>query len=159
MAEAQTILKMIEEAAPDDTDTLDEIDARVWCFLNNIPWSRIGRSYDDAPYAEEWFYFDKLKSPFNRTKGLSTKYTRSRDALKSIRPEGWVFNSRSVRGFDPYSYKFTTSGFKPVWDREKQIREDIHHIYKPGLSLPTEELAELHAIIQAIDYERQNDDR
>jgi len=58
--------------------------------------------------------------------------------LKAIRPEGYRFAHLNPSG-----------GFFCVADGPKQIRA-------PRLTgfLPTEELAELHAIIQAIEYER-----
>jgi len=68
------------------------------------------------------------------------KYTRSRDALKDIRPEGWTPTKlmgnviNKLWSFGLYHWPSNTSTVQT--------------------SLPTEELAELHAIIQAIDYER-----
>lgn len=63
--------------------------------------------------------------------------TRSRDALKAIRPDGWF---GMIRFFGEYSVC------------------NINHVHPFGNAdsqhLPTEELAELHAIIQAIEYER-----
>lgn len=68
-------------------------------------------------------------------------YVLSRDALKKIRPEGWTAFSMDFYG------AFSDIRF---WKCE---------LGKPGkmvasVGLPTEELAELHAIIQAIEHER-----
>lgn len=72
-------------------------------------------------------------------------YCRSRDALKAIRPEGWRFQ---------VNYRGGT--------RLNEIEFYVHARYLNhtdrtvgGHTLPTEELAELHAIIQAIAYERE----
>ena len=69
-------------------------------------------------------------------------FTTSRDALKKIRPEGWgfdhdvIFNKWEVVGY-------VTEGYS------KNYPSVESYCY-----LPTEELAELHCIIQAIAHER-----
>lgn len=138
MTEAQKILDLIETVDPADSEALDEIDARVWCWLN-------GEEFDfDPKWAKTW-----------RQKNRPQPYTCSRDSLKSIRPEGWKFTVRPVCAVEPWTLRYFCSCCKPVWDKEKNVREDIHHIYDANKSLPTEELAELHAIISAIQYERE----
>lgn len=129
---AKDILKLIEEVDPSDTAKLDEIDARVWCLIH-------GQKYGGKnPAGDECFVngYDGL-TPTKARK--ARKYTRSRDALKSIRPEGWDFRisvwpNELGKG---RSYVWADKG-------KKQFR----------YSLPTEELVELHAILQAIGYER-----
>jgi hypothetical protein len=71
------------------------------------------------------------------------RFTRSRDALKSIRPSGWTFlcDNRSS-GTDLTYYP---PGLLEKYPSLSEIRTGV---------LPTEELAELHAIIQAITHER-----
>jgi hypothetical protein len=72
------------------------------------------------------------------------QYTRSRDALKAIRPEGFIFRSHLIMEDDDgdliYCYAF-------------ERRNDFALVGRTP-TLPTEELAELHAIIQAIEYKR-----
>ena len=110
MNAAETILKMIEAVDPADTATMREIDERVFAFLNELD-----------------FILDNMSA---------TKYTRSRDALCSIRPEGWYF-------------AIFSTGVARAWkSKNDQPLETIG---------ATEELAELHAIIQAIAYESRND--
>lgn len=139
MSEAETILKMIEAVGKDDTDTLDEIDARYWCWRN-------GHSYTGHTY---WTRDDGSKgvgiTPYHEPERVS----RSRDALKKERPEGWVYElligptGKSWmdihRPYDSDTYPLTFGkGFKsPV--------------------LPTEELAEFHAIVQAKVWEENNE--
>ena len=112
MSEAQKILDMIAAVDPSDTGTLDEIDARVWLYLGG------GGRCGNLPYR--------------------TKYTRSRDALKSIRPEDFIF----VATVSP---KGTIWGSNQFGDFETPV------------AFATEELAELHAIIQAVEWSRNND--
>ena len=126
MSEAQTILTMIEAVSPDDTDTLDEIDARVDCLVN-------GLENNCKPFVKPVFGTRVLAL-------TARKYTRSRDALKAIRPEGFKVEIFSANA--RWSVYFTTH-----WNRNRQCQ------FK-ALDLPTEELAELHAIIQAIEWER-----
>lgn len=130
------ILKMIEEVSPDDTAKLDEIDARVCCYIEN-------RSFDKFDYAKSAplegrhlvFWADG-----KRTHSFML-YTRSRDAIKTIRPNslGWcktTYNKMHGNALSDYSCYDIPLSSSPV--------------------LPTEELAELHAILQAIAYEREN---
>jgi len=116
MTEAQTILELIEGVDPADTAAMDEIDLAV---INEF-WP------ETAAYHIELGY-------------NNPKYTRSRDALKSIRPEGWGLESIISEKYNRVRV-FQTHG-----------KSNLKSEY-----LPNEELAELHAIIQAIQYERDN---
>ena len=127
----EEILRVIESVDPSDTAKLDEIDARVDSYISKRPFN----AYDsetglyetiDGQEACEW-------APAN--------YTRSRDALKAIRPEGWIINVHNdYRG---------SRGATCKDDNSKDFKSEV---------LPTEELAELHAIIQAINHERKESD-
>lgn len=70
------------------------------------------------------------------------RYTRSRDALKAIRPRGW--------GFDIQTHNHR--GDVVSWRCIAELCDKQVH-FSSGVLL-SEELAELHAIIQAIAYER-----
>ena len=128
MTTSDEILKMIETVDPSDEEVLDEIDARVWCFLNNKKYKSHESGYVKFMVINGNTYFDVKE------------YTRSRDALKAIRPEGWKF--------EIYCWG---NGNRISFFRKKEDR----YINFYTETLPTEELAELHAIIQAIAYERQ----
>lgn len=137
MKDHEIILKMIEEVSPDDTKTLDEIDGRVWCYLtNNKFYQMSGRTvrYNPVPVLNDIASTGLI---------LSESYTRSRDALKSIRPEGWVI-SYLGRPTSVHEWGFTCSMYP-----ENNFKSEVF-----GAKLQTEELAELHAIIKAIAYER-----
>lgn len=144
------ILELIENVDPNDTDTLDEIDARVNGFIMGAEFIdfRIGNCKKTVAWYRD------IPEITNRENGKILefedgvmsipKFSRSRDALKAIRPEGWFFNighneSNSGGLFACSMYSHTNSPLKNSPD------------------LPTEELAELHAIIQAIEWERNND--
>jgi hypothetical protein len=144
---AETILKMIEEVSPDDTAKLDEIDARVWCYLNaeTAPHTFLGLKKDQSAY--EYVYDDSFYNAEPQCGVYDVpehpSYTRSRDALKAIRPEGWHIREGG---------QWVTTGerYCQMWkSQEAQVFTE---------AMPTEELAELHAIIQAIAYERSEND-
>jgi len=116
---AEAILKMIEQVDPSDTAKLDEIDLEVSLFL------KPERDQNHIRKKIKWYI-------------PSGKYTRSRDALKAIRPEGWEISIEEGQNCWDCSYYWAGEGVKLC----------------RGVSLPTEELAELHAIIQAIAHER-----
>ncbi len=143
MTEAKKILEMVENVSPDDTDTLDEIDALSTIYA--LGWRRkIDKSNSDAEYWEsprcEGIYFSSPKS-----------FTRSRDALKSIRPTiGSTMNS----GFLYELISTVSSDW--VCSLKTSVHDELSTTFESKI-LPTEELAELHAIIQAIEWTRQND--
>lgn len=133
---AQEILKLIEEVDPSDTAKLDEIDARVWCYVNKITFVKmagVGTFYQELPYGV------RQHCP------IDYPYTRSRDALKAIRPEGFTFDIKNLHvGWEcmAFDMRDDSDGMWNNYEHGKICR------------LKTEELAELHAILQAIDYER-----
>ena len=134
---AQDILKMIEEVDPSDTAKLDEIDARVWCWIEGIRYIA----------HESWGDGNKRLAVFGEKGYWIDRYTRSRDALKAIRPEGWNFNVYfGCKGWEqPKFYWCASAGKREVNKYENVVYTD---------NLPTEELAELHSIIQTIKHER-----
>lgn len=147
MTEAQTILKMIENVDPADTQTLDEIDARVWFFNNDATFvsanafkgcvfGYTGRHNFPEPEYSETFEIGG-QSGFT-----APQYTRSRDALKSIRPDGWCF---SVIATNPTFRHCISTQIKKDGSFEDCCQSP---------RLLTEELAELHAIIKVIEWER-----
>jgi len=125
MTEAQKILGMIESVDPGDEKTLDEIDNAVLRYLY---------IQDIKEYAPPCIVEMIEVTPQH--------FTRSRDALKAIRPEGcllWVFSG------------YTEGARAELWpDREDNYTRFITDW------LPTEELAELSAIIKALEHERTN---
>ncbi|MDP9196108.1 MAG: hypothetical protein M3O22_04975 [Pseudomonadota bacterium] len=105
--QAQKILDLIEAVDPEDTEKLDEIDRLVREYVNLL---------------DEW----PPEFP---------EYTRSRNALKAIRPEGYW----PIKLFkDGHVFRFELTNGRKI---------------PSSAWLPTEELAELHAIIQAIAHE------
>lgn len=132
MNEHELILKLIEEVDPADTAKLDEIDARVWCWLR--------KDEEFKQFEGSWIRCQsgmKYLKPFG-----SAKYTRSRDQIKAIRPEGWAFDMGGFSGGEAFYeiHKIDENG------------NPKHTIFTPVMGV--EELAELHAIIQAEAYER-----
>jgi hypothetical protein len=83
MSEAETILKMIETVDPADTAKLDEIDARVWCWLSDCDYG--GGDFDNGSTFKA--IPKRGAPPFFKSVTLWERYTRSRDALKVMRPD------------------------------------------------------------------------
>ena len=147
MSEMQKILDLIESVDPEDTGTLNEIDARVtclvknWCFLDYPHKTRDGQEHNHLVTAKSEEYPEGFKQYLNY-------YTRSRDALKSIRPEGWWFSIEGIND-NLVDGSFVTGVYCEIVDYFSDRLESP--------PLPTEELAELHAVVQAIEWSRQND--
>jgi len=127
------LLKMIEEVDPSDTAKLDEIDARVWCYLglSAEPFKKLKYS----SFIGRYWYDHSINDKGCRQ--IPPFYTRSRDALKAIRPDGWYI--------DINEYEKTTAFLTEFGGGFRQTKK---------VELPTEELAELHAILQALAYDR-----
>lgn len=114
----QIILKLIEVVDPSDTANLDNIDTFVHILINDIAGN------------------EKYIPP--------RQYTRNRDALKAIRPEGWWFEC----------CKICDGTYMAELHDDRYCTDDDEGITVKAWYRQNEELAELHAIIQAIAYER-----
>lgn len=115
MTDVETILKMIETVDPADSAKLDEIDRAVYQFVDGSPlgWTVIPREM---------------------------RYSRSRDALKSIRPRGWNFAILPLS-----DGTFCCRGSYGDPNRTDGPDSD---------NLRSEELAELYVIVQAVAHDR-----
>lgn len=132
----EIILKMIEEVSPEDTAKMDEIDSRVWCYLHGYKFA--------ACKFDRIFVLDEYQCEIEKLNGVCfLKYTRSRDALKEIRPNGFDYG---VDRDDLNPSIFV--GFARQFDGKSWYGE----LFKGYCA--NEELAELHAIIQTIAFER-----
>lgn len=143
LTDYKQILTMIEQVDPNNPQQLDEIDARVWCFINEKTYLRhtssegydcYGKKNQTGIFIEEHTETDLSRRyvPYSHCE----QYTRSRDAIKSIRPDGWYIQITTQQD----------GAYCVIW-------ENIKSAYLTTPILPTEELAELHAIIQAIAYD------
>ncbi len=148
MERVEDILKMIETVDPNDTAKLDEIDTRVWCYLKGYEYIHGGQITNAHKRADIWIKHDNQFGGCNVCFPTWIKYTRSRDALKEIRPEGWTHCIRN-RG-ECWVVEFARL------DAKDPFRADMIEVEGLGV---TEELAELHAILQAIAYERSQNER
>lgn len=135
MNDAQKILKMIEGVDKEDTATLGEIDARVWCLENGHTFDHMTEAHSLSIFR----YVNGYTERGNLFRAVPPQYARSRDLLKSIRPEGWSF-------YGGYVGKYAEYAGNKAFEHVESFAD-----------APTEELAELHAIIQAIEWGREND--
>lgn len=150
MSDAKTILNMIETVDPNDTAKMDEIDARVWCFVSF--WNKFS-SIDKG----RLLYIDTCGPHMRGSFKIKyiPQYTRSRDALKAIRPEGWAveyLNQCQRQDGLPKPECFYDWWECRLFKKPENYGTEM--LVRRGIKIVTEELAELHAIIQAIEYER-----
>jgi hypothetical protein len=141
--QAQKILNIIEAVDPEDMDKLDELDALVEYF-------RSGK-YFIGIHGKEYVRYGDLAT--GTYEGMCTfrSYSRSRDALKAIRPENCTprgDNCEQQIGEFCYGWQYCL-----VLLPETLVGEKVKERRFTGTGA-TEELAELHAIIQAIAHER-----
>jgi hypothetical protein len=141
---AAKILSLIETVELGDAARLDEIDALVYCYAHKC---RV-EEYSYKNRSITFWRFDEsagVELPASRfhdgcgdlENTSYPYYTRSRDALKSIRPEGWQFVIDVREGNASVCF----------------ARDCDNQKLGEWFTSPTEELAELHAIIQAIAFE------
>jgi len=154
------ILKMLEglaryseeEILRDHVGTLNEIDARFWCFSNAITFLKpklgrdikgglrvIGYRTKEIGDISTWMCPNHPDGK-KRWKCYRSKFTRCRTALKSARPDGWYF----YMSYNDGIYTF-------VYHKGNHNLPEVH-----GDDFTTEELAELHAITQARIWELEN---
>lgn len=149
----EVILRMIETVDPGDTVTLDEIDAKVECFLQQKELKIKRHDEYGQTYETKWNDFIGNGDDESLVNIELQQYTRSRDALKAIRPEGWNLEilksingkaqARMFKEFKGFQYP-NDSGkcFSTLWRWEGEHAEC---------------LAELWCIISAIDHARTHD--
>ena len=135
MSEIQKILEMIECVPPDDTKTLDEIDARVGVLAGH------------APCVACQAYYNKKKDPEGGIKHMiefsyAPKYTRSIDAQKDLQVKGW---------------RMETGQFGDSWVTrlKKKASGIVYDVYSPDLL--TEPLARLYAWLKVKEMETNDD--
>ncbi len=133
--QAKTILEMIEA-----NHNNNKINAMVWCLCNDVKFSHVLPVTKSKKHPVFKYYGEGKKTQTEASLTVDKQFMSSRDALKSIRPEGWWFrmgtdpNQEHMAGL--YNSKTGDEGF--MTDEEP---------------MPTEEAAELHAIMQAWIYE------
>lgn len=140
MSEARKILNMIETVSPDDTGRLNEIDARVYCWWQgNVEYVSHRTSDIFGAILKCRQIQESIEYPAGQEHVESNvpQFTRSRDALKAIRPKGYFL---CIESDEDGCYCRTWKGCSN---------------FHSGV-IKTEEIAELHAIVQAIEYEREN---
>lgn len=87
-------------------------------------------------------YFAPIDDLVNPNSKWRIKARIDRNALKAIRPEGWGFSIRIMNDGRAW-----VEGYRHVYG--------VIDLLTP-IAMPNECLAELHAIIQAIEWERNN---
>lgn len=146
LTEAQRILRLIESVGADTPDRmLDEIDARVYCLRNGLEFASMRKSRNGVSPHGPFVRFTFRHNGVRQVTYLKRceQGTRSRDALKALRPTGW---------------RLAVSNYKPHHWTGILILDDKVSLYAPSW-LHTEYLAELHAIVQAIDFEQTHKSR
>jgi len=133
---SKEILKLIESVDPNDTAKMDEIDARISFFIDCERKWKFDRIQNGLVY-----YASEFGGTYLLGNGIYSgpKYTRSRDALKAIRPEGWEYTMFQLNVH--WRCKLRPPNGSSIRDVTSILQR-------------TEELAELDAVIQAIEYER-----
>jgi len=140
MTQAKELLTMLEAVTDATTDELyDEIDARTWCYLNR---------YELISVQTTGFVCADGKSS-GVIVGLMGEnlFSRSIDASEAVR----------VAELEDYRMAPSWRGnasMCSMWKIGKELDADF--VYKTP-PLHSEPIARLHAIIQAIDWKREND--
>jgi len=156
MNDYEKLLDMIENVDKDDTETLDEIDARFWLYLYNPNQQFCGLEKLGFRHKGE-NQFEVLQM-YQDTDNFES-YTRSRDALKDVRPEGWWIESIFLPLIDSHGLVINDDLQFAECDMTRYIQGGNFNRPQVSGEGATEALAELHAITQAIQYEREHNDR
>jgi len=147
------ILKMLEclagyteeEILRDHVKTLDEIDEAFLAFRFKMTTEELHHHLSENKMYNN-LTLQTLKHGLikNRTlNGYGVSVTRSRTALKSARPDGWEVRIYNYAASDDFCHCGMSKG----------------KLHVSANKLPTEELAELHAITQARIWDIENGGR
>lgn len=144
LKESDKILEIIQDADHEDGRILNWIDAKFFCFLHGLEYLYYGPSPINKSI---WALKVAGVRPDQRTAyqdNVIPPYTLSRDVLKSVRDD-----------------------YLPNWfivDCDQRTPETTYYALRREFSdgalvespeLPTEYLAELHVIIQALEWEKR----
>jgi hypothetical protein len=141
--ETNELLNLIAGIDPTDSEFLEIINFKFHVWRLQIPVIRNEWLHFSPSDWGDFYIFNNHGESLARIPAQQWNVAGSRDALKLHRPEGW----------DTYAYR--------NWSMKGSI--GVAHNNNPRCpvpdcstykALPTEELAELHVIIQAINYER-----
>lgn len=141
------LLHMIETASPDDKNILGEIDARVWCYLNDITYDKPiyfehkirghtlrGHRTEELGDISTWNTPTDKNGKWTEWKFPRSTYSSSRNALVNIRP--------------PNSFGSLRFGLEGSNICDCMCRTDTDYFFSIPKLLPSECLAELHSIMQ-----------
>ena len=138
MTTAKEILTLIENVDPSDSDALNEIDARVWCFKNNKNYNYYEPYRNDETGRTQWIVITTREKHTKQEKAMNAEfYTRSRDARRSITPNDFIY-------------------VPTVLDNGLIVGSNQHGDFETP-PFEDEDRPELHAIVQAIEWERENE--
>lgn len=150
---AKGLLKRIEEVDHEDSVDMDELNARWWCLRVDEQFISCKRSIENSGLGDcicIKFYHPE-SGHGNGFVTLRDFYTRSRDALKAARPEGWKFSIK----YDWAIERYVSSGCSD-YKKPNNINTQYAKVCSPYLENMTECLAEFHAIVQAWIYVWEN---
>lgn len=136
MTDYTDLIHMIETVDPTDEVMLEEIDVRATMFIYDYPYNPCA-----LEIAGNGYRIVHLPRGFARVAELSL----SVDECKRKQPEGWSPVFIAVADFG--------KGNSHIWDFSLQQSNGLDPIIVTGFGR-TEPLARLHAVIQAIAYER-----
>ena len=131
--QAREVLGMIEVVDHTDSKQCLDLNSRGYCIFSGMDYERV-------------------VSKGNIRYCLDEDYSRSRDALKAARPEGWKFSIKWEWTIDRYVCTGCSDYKKP-----NSINTQYAKVCSPYLEGMTEELAEFHAIVQAWIYVWENE--
>jgi len=144
--QAKRLIIKIESVDHEDSAALDEIDLLFTVILENKERrGKVTRVCNDYGRKVLFQLYGSIEQQL---------YSRSRDALKAARPEGWAFEAEQKTNFETSVYTF---GF---WSIQYHDFNEDNEVCFPLLKSPelkTEELAEFHAIVQAWIYVWENE--
>lgn len=137
---------MIEAVDHNSMDALNTLSC-LWDALHNTHWAFDKLQHSSNNHLSYYCKPRESTKDFHRSRWptwSATLVATSRDALKAARPEGWKFSIK----YDWAIERYVSSGCSD-YKKPNNINTQYAKVCSPYLENITEELAELHAIIQA----------
>ena len=147
MTEAKTILEMIKCVDHTDANAKALINAKVWCYYNDLYFIDIFEVDDKK---QVWVKSGKGRPCMN----TNFDYCDSRDAIESIQRAGYfaMINKHPAASLEDISFPLRYTG-----NIEGENGKTFY--INSDRELPTAKLVELHLTIQSEEWERNNEIR
>ena len=147
MTDLQTLIRTVD---PNDKAGCDELNARFWCFVEKLKYAGLKNSNTEIyPIFKHCYWSERYEAEAYVPMPYCA-YTRSLDALKAVQ--------EAELGDDLRVYQLGMDKHGRYGCHIELYSKSLNLITQPDEGLPTMQLAWMDALVQAIQWKRENED-